>query len=372
MNHVCHDNTRSIKSHFLQMKSLVHALALWAFFFGLGTTNHLPKPDGNLNIYAIPVGQGDCTVIQCPHELGGKISIIDIGSTSKIGFNREKVANYLSGETIENIILTHADKDHINYLSAILKPLAPSAYPKIYHSCKWKSYKDKVGDRMDIETNPIVNCCGKQCEVKNAHLKLPLKICDEHVTLRVLASGLMECKGKNEASNGDSVVTQVDYNGIKTLISGDFEGDEKFIKGFLDCDGVANSIQSYIYRLAHHGSQNANSEKYLSAVNPNYVFSSSGFYQGYRHPRCSVYQYFSGLSDTRVEHSYTCYDSSYNSYRDHKTTKAIYTTSTSTNSWPNIEDGSVTNHVIKFTIQSNGKIKSQIESSHKQPTRDEL
>ena len=133
------------------MKSLLYALALWAFFFGLGTTIHLPKPDGNLNIYAIPVGQGDCTVIQCPRELGGKISIIDIGSTTKIGFNQEKVANYLSGETIEIVILTHADEDHINYLNAILKPLAPSAYPKIYHSCHWKSYKDKVGNLDIIE-----------------------------------------------------------------------------------------------------------------------------------------------------------------------------------------------------------------------------
>lgn len=356
------------------MKSLLYVLALWAFFFGLATTNHLPKPDSNLNIYAIPVGQGDCTVIQCPRELGGKISIIDIGSTSKIGFNREEVANYLSGETIENVILTHADKDHINYLGSILKPLAPSAYPKIYHSCNWESYRDEVEDHdiVDIETNPIINCCGKQCEIKNAHLKLPLKICDKHVTLKVLASGLMGCKGKKGVSNGDSIVIQVDYNGIKTLISGDFEGNEKFIQGFLDCDGVSGSIQSQIYRLAHHGSQYANSKKYLSAVNPNYVFSSSGFNQGYRHPRCNVYQDFSDLSDTKVEHSYTCYDSDSKSYRDHKTTKAIYTTSTSTNSWPSIKDRSVTNHVIKFAIQSNGRIKSQIESSHKQLTKDEL
>ena len=152
------------------------------------------------------------------------------------------------------------------------------------------------------------------------------------------------------------VVTQVDYNGIKTLISVDFEGDENFIQGFLDCDGVAGSIQSQIYRLAHHGSQQANSEKYLNAVNPNYVFSSSGFHQGYRHPRCDVYQHFSDLSNTNDEHSYTCYDFGQNSYRDHKTTKAIYTTSTSRNSWPSIKDDSVTNYIIKFTIKSNHKM----------------
>ena len=44
----------------------------------------LPPADDNLNIYALPVGQGDCTVIQCPKTstVNGKgvVTIIDAGT----------------------------------------------------------------------------------------------------------------------------------------------------------------------------------------------------------------------------------------------------------------------------------------------------
>ena len=36
--------------------------------------------DGQLHIYALPVGQGDGTVIQCPN---GDITIVDLGSSTR-------------------------------------------------------------------------------------------------------------------------------------------------------------------------------------------------------------------------------------------------------------------------------------------------
>ena len=97
----------------------------------------------NLNIYALPVGQGDCTVIQCPSRDGNVISIIDAGSKSRIGFNRMEVVNFLrlNEVTINSIFLTHPDEDHINYIDAIL-----DAYNKnvsVYHSCDWTKYTER-------------------------------------------------------------------------------------------------------------------------------------------------------------------------------------------------------------------------------------
>ena len=43
----------------------------------------IPDADNQLHIYALPVGQGDCTVIQCPKANGGPtkgVVTIDIGS----------------------------------------------------------------------------------------------------------------------------------------------------------------------------------------------------------------------------------------------------------------------------------------------------
>ena len=43
---------------------------------GLGI---MPNPDSYLHIYALPVGDGDATLIQCP---GGELIIIDLGTSS--------------------------------------------------------------------------------------------------------------------------------------------------------------------------------------------------------------------------------------------------------------------------------------------------
>ena len=44
----------------------------------LSAIRSLPKPDGFMHVYALPVGQGDSHVVQCP---SGSLSIIDLGSS---------------------------------------------------------------------------------------------------------------------------------------------------------------------------------------------------------------------------------------------------------------------------------------------------
>ena len=41
------------------------------------TVKDLPQPDGNLNIYSLPIGQGDSHVVQCPD---GSLTLFDMGS----------------------------------------------------------------------------------------------------------------------------------------------------------------------------------------------------------------------------------------------------------------------------------------------------
>ena len=38
--------------------------------------------DDKLHVFALPVGQGDATVIKCPDDNGGELTIIDMGSSS--------------------------------------------------------------------------------------------------------------------------------------------------------------------------------------------------------------------------------------------------------------------------------------------------
>ena len=202
----------------------------------------LPNPDANLNIYAIPVGQGDCTVIQCPSTKGGKITIVDIGSRKSTGFSQNDVINYLSGQYIEYLFLTHSDQDHVNYVVSHFGDLLANQipYPPVYHSCPWSRYKINI---PNLVHNEIKTCC--PCN--------SMTICQGAVTLKILASGFNNCPTSNP--NGDSIVMQAihNYNGVKVFLPGDFEGDASFINQFLVCAG---RMKSAIMRLSHHGADN--------------------------------------------------------------------------------------------------------------------
>ena len=315
-------------------------------------TSRLAPDDENLTIMALPVGQGDATIIQCPVQYGGKLTVVDMGSSKYKGFmSKQDVAKYLEGFIIEKVFLSHPDKGHNNFLDAALDNLHPQDYPIIYHSCDWTKYRKYI-KTTGITTERIPFCCGRNCPF--------FKICEGNVTIAVLASEQNNCpKG---GSNGDSLVLQVQFADVKVLLPGDFEGSKKLINNFLHCAG--QQVQSHIFRLALHGAFNgrANTYKFLKAVRPYYAFSSAGLHKRYYHPRCEIFEeldnYLSTVSTSG--HYYTCYAKylSKPQWIYHTgITKAIFTTSVvepSTNT--------VINYIIKFSIDIDGEIEYDLQA----------
>ena len=83
------------------------------------TFSAIPPASGGLEIYALPVGQGDCTIIQCPT---GTLIVLDCGSSScSPQFSAQQVQNYLGNRIndVSTIIISHPDCDHYNYLYQI-------------------------------------------------------------------------------------------------------------------------------------------------------------------------------------------------------------------------------------------------------------
>ena len=319
---------------------------LFAFIiFLLGAVNtqalKILSANSDLNIYALPVGQGDSTIIQCPSQFGGSITVVDSGSCKSTNYmTAQDVAHFLSGQMIEMIFLSHPDKDHINYVDAILQ--GRSHYPVIYHSCPWNTNTyGKFIKTTGLTHRQINNCCGKTG--KNACHQYT--ICQGNVKVNVLASGLGGCSGNK---NGDSLVLQVEYSGKTVYLPGDFEGEQNFIQGFINCAG---SLQSDIYRLAHHGAYNgeANTNTILDRIQPLYAFSSGGLKSNYKHPRCEVLFYLRKHDNRLVNtdpHLYTC---NYNKqWRNGVETKGVYVTTVISPYTP-----TVYNFIIRFSINTN-------------------
>ena len=318
----------------------------------------LRDADDNLNIYALPVGQGDCTVIQCPRTEGDDhsvITIIDAGSSKKTGFYENDLIHFLrlheNSVKIKSIFLTHPDEDHINYIDAILNAYNHNGNVPVYHSCDWEPHYNNSVKSDRVEHKQVKKCCGQNCNQREHSVTL----CTG-VTLRVIGSEFSN-KSCAEDPNGKSIVSIIEYGETKTLITGDFEGGIRFVNKFIKCAG--NLLRANIYRLSHHGADNgkANRRNFLREINAEYVFSSSGFRYG--HPRCKLYHYYQrNLEKEEEEHNYTCQrpvtgfrklirkllKRSIYINETHKTNKAIYVTAVED------DENQVINYVIQFTI----------------------
>ena len=64
----------------------------------------MPAADGNLNMYILPVGQGDAHVIQCP---GGEVAIVDMGKDSRTKgrefWTETNIKSFLAGNMVSEI-----------------------------------------------------------------------------------------------------------------------------------------------------------------------------------------------------------------------------------------------------------------------------
>ena len=338
----------------------------------------IPPPDDQLHIYALPVGQGDCTVIQCPrvgpYDTTSLVTIIDAGSSKFLGMQNQDVVDFLAGTKLNLVVLTHSDNDHVNYMDLILNYYAKKV--PVYHSCEWNHYMKYIKNSNTYVDSRQVHYC---YNIDNCAKKLNL--CPNYqpnpdaansVTLSIVASANKRCvrAGKKEANNEDSIISKITYAGKSTLITGDFELKAELMEEFLNT--ARPDLSSHIFRLSHHGAYNddANQHKFLNAVGASYVFSSSGFKHG--HPRCEVYDYYAKLSDSIVvdEHPYTCFNSiGKHKYRylNRSTKKPIYVTSVYINTLSHTFNSKIYKYhmIVKFDISITGHINVEtVEGPH--------
>ena len=298
----------------------------------------IPDADDSLHIYALPVGQGDCTVIQCPRGNGGPtkgvVTIIDAGASNSRGIDGEGIVNFLSGTKLNFAVITHSHRDHFSYMKTILDHYGNSYYSQygtimkftVYHSCDWSRYKNHVKSNYAVPTE--IGSCNSIADCENRNLPIASLCTNVDARLSFVASAVGECKGN---ANQDSIISKITYAGRSTLITGDFELPPNDMTVFLNTAGP--DLRSHIYRLSHHGALNANPANLLNAIQAQYVFSSSGYRYG--HPRCEIYDYYDDeknpyhLDNSVPDHPYTCYNLVSGKYVrvDRITRKPIYVTS---------------------------------------------
>jgi len=217
---------------------------------------------GSLQVFYLDVGQGDSTLIRTPK---GQNILIDGGDNHK----GDEVVDYLKQlgvKSLDAIIATHPDADHIGGLDTVIDAIpTKSVYaPRVSHTTN--TYKDFL---------LAVKNSGLKIKTAKAGLTLPL----EGVTAEFIAP--VADYGKD--LNAWSAVLRVQYGNTSFLFTGDAE-----TKSETDMLKRPDLLNADVLKVGHHGSDTSTSLKFLNAVNPKYAVISAGKDNKYGHPKSAI------------------------------------------------------------------------------------
>lgn len=213
-----------------------------------------------LKITYFNVGAGDSVHIKLPN---GKNVLIDGGLTSKGNLVVSKLKKQ-KVRTIDYLISTHPDADHVGGLQQVFKSL----------NVKRFYYPSDVPYSTKTAKNVIRLAKREKCKIY-------------HPKKDTVISGGNGCKlefvqsNKNfSGSNEDSLALFLDYGKLEALFCGDNE------------KGSQEAIEKHnvdIVMLPHHGSKYATTSSFIKRFDPEYVVVSSDG-KKYGHPNREVFQ----------------------------------------------------------------------------------
>lgn len=240
---------------------------LGSVFIALGSLFSSPN-EALTTIAFLDVGQGDSIFIQGPtgHQVlidGGKSGTV-LGSLSKImpAFDR----------SIDMVIGTHGDSDHIGGLSDVLSAYDVSLVALPIH-------KEEKGDmvllreRAEKEGGEIVYLTrGDSIDLGGPTLSVLFPDRDDEGVI-----GRLE-------TNTSSLFLRLQHEQVSLLLTGDAPSSvEEYVVSI-----CATCLKSTLLKLGHHGSRTSSSEGFLSAVHPEMAIVSVGKDNSYGHPHKEV------------------------------------------------------------------------------------
>lgn len=266
----------------------------------------IPAPIPNtLQVFALPVGQGDCTVIQCPN---GNIVFVDCGTSGGNRLTAYGVEKWLntSISNVYYILITHPDRDHHSYLPDIFTDIT-----NIIGVIIGGSLDDYQGEniynwlnnlRTQVPSKLFTISNGQSC-INNCALGIGTNFCNNgNYQFNILAANV------GPSSNEESIVMRINTSGgWSMLLSGDMEDDASL--------EIANELgaglQSVVYKMSHHGaSRLANKVEWLTPIAPTYAFASSAYdFGNCKHPRCNTIirlQNLPSMTITAQPHQFYC------------------------------------------------------------------
>jgi len=245
------------------MVSLAFRAILFAAGIFLSSAAAAQTPN-HVEIIFLDVGQGDAAVIRSPE---GTVALIDAGPNEGILQHLERHGI----EVVDVAIASHAHADHIGGMEAVFRALPVRYYSDNGIPHTTETYRSLMGV---LEASDITY----------------LEARDRRISLGSVELRLLPPPGHGD-QNENSVGVLVSYGAFRALLTGDSEAVE--LQHFLN-RGVPDVT---LLKAPHHGSRDAVTPEWLSAVRPEVVVISCGADNQYGHPDRWALRYYSNVAE---------------------------------------------------------------------------
>jgi len=234
----------------------------------------------DLRVTVIDVGQGSSALVELP---GGHCFLIDGGGSSvnsSFDVGERILAPFLLKKrirTIDNIVLSHPDGDHLEGLLYIMR----NFNVKNVWTSGDESNSASYFDFMKIITErqfaaPDFKEIFRSQEISGVQIEVlypPPDFTDKRDT-----------DIWRQEKNNNSMVLKFTFGEISFLFPGDIEAEaeNELVRT------AGDKLKSTVLVAPHHGSKTSSTEAFLDAVNPKYVIISAGWKNHFHFPHPSV------------------------------------------------------------------------------------
>jgi competence protein ComEC len=215
----------------------------------------------------LDVGQGDAIYIEAPN---GVQVLVDSGQNAGVVRELGSVMPFWD-RSIDIIIPTHADKDHIGGFPEILKRFDVETVYKSQTTSDTAIYREFL-NQSSREGATILEAWADDTIILDQ---------DAGVYLRILYP---DRNVANDPKNEASTIVQLVHGEIEVLLTGDAGKDIERLLLF----EYGDFIESEILKIGHHGSKTSTDPQFISVVDPEYVVISAGEGNRYGHPHSNT------------------------------------------------------------------------------------